>query len=225
MRRLALILALLLLGTVSLPAQVNSPYRYGHRWNIALFGGPLVFGSDCSGEFSSHFMTESLFSPLGGVALGYHFTDGHGMRLFANYSNKTGLLPPEHGFYPYNFRSVQVFGDYLLNMEGLGENYTAFVPQMYVGLGAGYTFGFRTSWMDEELDALLSQRNLVPAFHLGTVLEYGFRNGLGLFFDLGGAFYLDTYNGQAFMGFPFDFEIDAVFGLIYRFKSPRLGLR
>ena len=105
----------------------------------------------------------------------------------------------------------------MVSFEALGEYYTAFNPKLYVGLGATYSFGFLQSWEEGE-GPELSVRNLVPAFRFGTVLEYDFRSGLGLFADFGIPFFLDPYNGLGYSSFPLDFEIDAFLGIIYHFK-------
>lgn len=225
MRKLALVLALLLLGATALPAQVDTPYKYGKRWNIALFGGPAVFASDYTTLLIDHYQSGELFSLMGGAWLGYNITSGHQIRFMANYSRKSGALPLSYGYYPYSFRTTQVYGDYMLNFNGLGEDYWPFSPQLYVGVGVAGSYDFRTSWLDEERDALLTRLNIVPTFHYGVVLEYDFRNGLGLFLDVSMAYYLDTYNGLGYIDFPLDYEIDAAFGLIYHFKTNKKGIR
>ena len=225
MRKFVLLLAFLLLGTTLLPAQVGTAYRYAKRWNISVFGGPSVYVGDFSSQFTKHYMTRELFSPVGGASVGYYFTSGNAMRILANYSKKSAILCPDYGFYPYKFKSVQVFGDYVLNFKGLAEYYTAVNSQGYVGLGGAYTYGFRTSWSDEALDAAIRRPNFVPAFHIGLIVEYVFPNGLGFLFDLCMANYLDPYDGQPYSNFPLDFETDASFGLIYHFKTNKKVLR
>lgn len=221
MRKFALLLALLLLGASTLKAQVNSPYKYGGRLNFVLMGGCSVYDSDFSEEFLYHHMTESFFSFLEEVAVGYNFTDAHEGRLILTSSRKPSLLPPEYGFRPYTFRSVSAFFDYLLNFEAVGEFYGPFSPKMYIGAGASYSDWFRLSWMDDEFDVDLRTRNLVPAFHLGTVLEYNFKNGIGFVFDFGLSYYLDRHNGLFFYSFPLDFELGAALGMIFRLKPSR----
>lgn len=224
MRKFALLLAILFLGTTQLSAQVGTPYKYGHRWDFALMGGPVLFDSDYSDMFIGHYMSPSIFSLVGTAALGYNFTDGHGMRFLANYGRRHGLMPADFGFYPFTFSSVEVFGDYVLNYRGLGEYYTPFCPKMYVGPGMAYSYDFRTSWEPDEypaLDEYLSRSNVVPAFHFGMILEYNFKSGLGIITDIGLLFFMDTYDGLPFISFPVDLEISAMFGLVYHFKRPK----
>ena len=218
MRKFALLLAFLLLGSTLLPAQVSSLYKYGGRWNLTLLAGCSAYDSDFSEEFLYHHMAEEYFSFLEEFAVGYNITDAHEARFIMTSSRKPSILPPEYGFRPYSFRSVNAFFDYLINFEALGEFYGPFSPKMYLGVGASYSDWFRLSWTEDEFEVDLRTRNFVPAFHLGAVLEHNFKNGMGLVFDFGLNYFVDRHNGLYFYSFPLDFEVDASFGLIYRFK-------
>lgn len=221
MRKFALILALLLAGATALHAQVGTPYKYGHRWSIAAFGGSMVFNGDYSTQFVDHHMVEEFFSALGGLALWYNLTDGYELRFSANYSKKAGVVSPDYGFLPYTFRSINGYADFVVNYRGLGEYYTAFIPRLYVGTGLSYTYGFNRSWIDGEDMPVLSEKNYAPSFHLGFQVEYAFPSGFGLIFDMGVASFLDPYNGLAYNDFPIDFEFDTWFGVVYHFKLPK----
>ncbi|MBR6424170.1 MAG: hypothetical protein IKS47_05800 [Bacteroidales bacterium] len=214
-------LALLLSTAVILPAQRGTPFRYGHRWSLGSFGGVELFDDDFSGAFLDHYMAAEFFSPLAGIYLSYNVTDGYELRFSANYSRKSGVVPPQYGFLSYSFRSVNAFADFVTNYRGLGEYFSAFNPKLYIGTGVSYTYDFHKSWIDGEGMPVVRSRNVAPSIHFGMVIEYNFRSGFGLIFDLGLASYLDPYNGLGFISFPFDFEIDNWFGIVYHFKLPQ----
>ena len=222
MRKCVTLAAALLLGTVSLFAQTRlTPYEYGQRWFFAFQGGPLYFNSDYCTRLSKAGRTLELFSIGAGVALGYNISDAHAIRFMGNYSRKTGVceafvfedIEPAP-IYTYKFRSLNFFADHVLNYNALAENFMPFTAKTYAGLGLAYTFDFTEPGHPE---VWLTDPNLVPGLHFGFLLEYDFKDGFGLYTDLGLAFYFDRYNGRERIGFPLDMEIYLQMGLIYNF--------
>lgn len=227
MKKCILLMAALLLCTASLFAQRKTltPYEYGHRWYFAFQGGPLYFGSDYCSQLFKEGRAGELFSIGAGVALGYNITDAHEIRLFGNYSRKTGVCEPFEDpdadpkapkipTYTYKFRSFHVFADHLLNYNALAENNVPFTAKTYAGLGFAYTYDFTEPLHPE---VWVTDPNLVPGFHFGFLLEYDFKDGFGFYSDMGLAFFLDRYNGREFISFPLDMEVGLQLGIIYHF--------
>lgn len=227
MRKCLLLLAALLLYIVPSFSQNKplTPYEYGHRWYFAFQGGPLFFSSDYAGNLFKERRARELFSGGMGLALGYNITNEHEIRFMGNYSRKTGVCEPFDledidpaapaiPTFTYKFRSLNLFVDYILNYNALAENFVPFTGKIYTGIGASYTFDFTDPGHPE---VWLTDPNLVPGFHFGIIAEYDFKDGFGLYTDMGAAFYFERYNGQPPVGFPMDFEALIQFGLIYHF--------
>ena len=224
MRKFILLAAALLFSAVSLFAQLT-PYEYGHRWYFAFQGGPLYFNSDYCSRLSKEGRYGELFTVGAGVAVGYNFDDAHAIRVIGDYARKTGVCeefvfvnadPTDDPIpaYTYKFRSINLFADYVVNYNAMAEYNTPFNAKSYFGLGVGYSFDFTDP---KHPEVILTDPNLVPAFHLGLILEYDFKDSFGLFADLGTAFYFDRYNGRERIGFPLDMDVRFHLGLIYHF--------
>lgn len=223
MRKCFLLMAALLLSAVSLSAQLT-PYEYGHRWYFAFQGGPVYFNSDYSNTLPNSRLLE-LFSIDAAVALGYNLTDAHELRFSGSYGLRTGVCEDFYRddyyddgedvpIYTYRFHSTRLSADYVLNMNALAEYNIAFSTKLYAGLGAALTYDFTEP---EHPEVWVSDPNLTAAIRVGYILEYDFKDGFGLYFDNGLAFFPDRYNGREVIGFPADMEIHAHLGLIYHF--------
>lgn len=217
MKKLAVILGLLLLGATSLSARFyTTPYQFGHRWNIAFQGGALFFVGEYSESYGQNSRGWEQFTWQAGVSLGYSFTNAHEMRINVNYARPNSAGLPYGGFYPYSFRSIHGFVDYLLNFNGLAEEDQGFNPRIYVGLGAAYTW--EPSAFEHPFQEL-REPNIVPAVRLGTVLEYDTTKGVGFFLDLGVEGFTDWYNCQEPVSFPLDIHLKATLGMIIHFPK------
>ena len=227
MKKCILLTAALLLCTASLFAQTKplTPYEYGHRWYFSFQGGGLIFNSDYCSRLFKEGRGHELVSFGAGVALGYNFSDAHGIRVFGNYSRKTGVCEafedpdadPKAApipTYTYRFSSTQLFVDYVLNYNALAENDNPFTAKSYIGPGFAYTFDFTDPGHPE---VWLYDPNLVPCMNMGFIFEYDFKDAFGFFVDLGLSFYAERYNGRVSMGFPVDMESSLQVGLIYNF--------
>ncbi|MCR5710368.1 MAG: hypothetical protein K6G79_07795 [Bacteroidales bacterium] len=182
------------------------------------------------------------FSLEGAAAIGYEFTDALGGRLWVGYGGNRGagntMDTAEHGFYPYNFKSVNGFFDITLDLNGNFGVEHSFRPIFYLGAGLGHTFGFTKPtgygtpanksweagnrfhpWQD------IRENNTVFGFRGGFIAEYDFNKSLGLFADFRGEGYRDQYNGlqptkldqqasEGYAGFPLDLRFSVQLGII-----------
>ena len=220
MKKLAAFLALLILGTTGLSARFyTTPYQFGHRWNIAVQGGPTLFYAENSESYKDNTLGWTIPTWHAAFSIGYNFSNAHELRVSFGYGQNHSALNPYGGFYPFSFRAAHVFADYLLNFNGLGEYDTGFNPRMYAGLGCAYSFGITE--VAEHPFQVTHEPNIVPGIRVGTVLEYDFRSGLGLFADFGVSAYTDWYNGLEPISFPLDVEIKLSLGVIYHFPGAK----
>jgi len=220
-------MAALLLGASSLFAQMT-PYEYGHRWNISVQGGSVLFTGDYSSQLLKQWAFHKMISTGGSMSLGYNVTDAHEVRLTAVYGRRKDVCEPfvftdpetkeiETTTYTYNFRTAQLFVDYVLNYNALAEYNIALNPKSYYGLGAAMSYDFSEPGHPE---VWLSDPNLVPAVRLGFILEYDLPSGLGFLADFGASLYWDRFNGRPRISFPVDMDLILQFGMIYHFQRP-----
>lgn len=229
MRKIAVLLATLLVGASSLSAQ--SPFDYSGRWNVSLSGGMMATVSENTFGYFEHGRGKEIFDLTGAIAIGYDFTGILGMRVQASYGrNASGCNIYQTGdgktIYPYRFQDVAVFADAILNFNALADNYLPFSPKLYGGLGGAYTFGF-TDAKHPKLNPV--PQNIVIGFRAGVIAEWDFLSGLGIFADLGLEAFDDWYNGirpteadhgvvKGYAGFPLDLAAKLQLGVIYHFK-------
>ena len=219
-----------LLAVLMMSAGMVSAQDYGRPdrpFNISLQGGMLFSMGENNFTYRDNGKVADLFGPQGGVAIGYDFTDRFGMRISASYGRNAGAAnhyqTSARGFYPYQFRSVNVFADLLFNLT---LERTGFSPILYAGLGGARTFNFTDShhpWQKT------TDPNTAFGFRGGFIAEYDFTPGFGIYVDLCGEAYLDNYNGlrptsgdqsqveRGYAGFPFDMRALASLGLIFHF--------
>lgn len=247
MKKLVSIFAILLFGAVSVPAQ--NAFVGGHSaWTFAVQGGPLYSINENHFSYRDNGYGAKLFTLQGSAAIGYEFTNALGFRLSVGYGANRGAANTQetsaHGFYPYNFRSVNGFLDATLDLNGNYAIERAFRPRLYVGLGVGHTFGFvkPTEYGSPKTDVGwepdnpfhpwqdITTQNTVFGFRGGFIAEYDFTRHFGIFLDLGGEAYTDQYNGlqptprdqtdfAGYAGFPFDVRLTASFGVLFRINN------
>lgn len=229
MRKLATLTAALVLCCTSLFGQIT-PYEYGKRWNIYLQGGAVYFNSDYSDIFSKRGKLLTPTTLNGALAVGYNISDGHEVRVMASYGRRISICPNYQDnftvydkdgnapLYTYSFGAAQLFVDHVLNYNGLAEYNIPLAPKTYGGVGAACSFDFTDPGQPE---VWLYPVNIVPAFHFGMILEYDFPFGLGVYTDVGLAFFFDRYNGMDVINFPLDMEVGVQFGLVYHFPRAK----
>ena len=221
---IALIAFLLLSGMTDLsakrPINVVSPYQYGHRWYISLQGGPSRGFYENMKSYTDYGRFWQAFSFFGALSVGYHFNDALDFRLSGSYGYNAGAASPTNNFYPYTFHAAEAFADLLFNPNALGENNTPLSPKFYLGLGGAFTHRFSDPGHPYEV---LSQKNLCPGVRAGTMLEYDFESGFGLFADLCAEVFSDWYDGLEPdpQKLRLDTNLRLSFGMIYHFPLPR----
>ena len=145
MKKITLIFAALLIGAATLSAQ--NAFVGGHRaWTFALQGGPMYSVNENGFSYRENGYGGKLFSLQGSAAIGFEFTEALGLRLSVAYGDNRSAANTRqtaaHGFYPYNFRSVNGFLDGTLDLNGNYAVERAFRPRLYAGIGVGHTFHF-----------------------------------------------------------------------------------
>lgn len=231
MRKSATLMVALFLGAVSVFAQDR--YDYSGRWNASVQGGPLFSINENVHSFTGQGNTADLFTGQGSIAVGYDFNKAFGVRGWAGFAQnvsacnyKETVKKGDTTRFPYKFKSINVFADAILNINEWAEEDSFFSPKVYAGFGFARTFNFTDAkhpWQKP------SDPNTSIGFRFGFIGEFDFTNGVGVFVDLCGEAYQDTYNGihpetaahearEGYAGFPLDLRALASFGVIYHFK-------
>lgn len=251
MKKITSFFAALLLGITVLSAQ--NAFVGGHRaWTIAIQGGPLYSVNENGFSYRENGYGGKLFSLQGSAAIGFEFTEALGLRVSVGYGDNRSAANTRqtaaHGFYPYNFRSVNGFLDGTLDLNGNYAVERAFRPRLYAGIGVGHTFHFTKPagygtpkpadnigweadnpfhpWQD------ICEKNTVFGFRAGFIAEYDFTQNFGIFADLCGEAYNDQYNGlqpteqdqqaySGYAGFPLDLRASLSFGVIFRINTTK----
>lgn len=158
MKKITLIFAALLIGAATLSAQ--NAFVGGHRaWTFALQGGPMYSVNENGFSYRENGYGGKLFSLQGSAAIGFEFTEALGLRLSVAYGDNRSAANTRqtaaHGFYPYNFRSVNGFLDGTLDLNGNYAVERAFRPRLYAGIGVGHTFHiYKFRSMREDAEAV-----------------------------------------------------------------------
>ena len=228
MRKIAVILAALLVGVPTLFAQ--GPFDFSGRWNFSVQGGLAVTVSDNVFGYTDSGIFKDLLKLQGAASIGYDFPGGFGIRLsggYAQHASSSNIYetPGDKKVWPFTYQSIFGFADAILNVNGLSENYGPFAPKFYAGIGAAKTYGFTNPNHPFQNP---HDPNFALGFRGGFIAEVDFRSGLGLFADLGIEAYDDWHNGirpsdpdqanvKGYAGFPFDLVGKFSFGVIYHF--------
>lgn len=245
MKKITSLFVVLLFGVTTLSAQ--NAFVGGHQaWTFALQGGPLYSINENGFSYRDNGYGAKLFSWQGAAAVGYEFTNALGGRIWVGYGNNRGAAntmdTAEHGFYPYNFKSVNGFFDVTFDLNGNFAVEQAFRPIFYLGVGVGHTFKFSKPsdygtqpnstwepgnpfhpWQD------IQQKNTTFGFRGGFIAEFDIVPSFGFFADFCGEAYNDQYNGlqptkqdqthfEGYAGFPLDIRLSLSIGIIYRFN-------
>lgn len=246
-------LVLLVTGSV-LHAQGASgvdPYDPSGRLSFSIQGGVIASLSENCFSYNDNGYFSKLFTPGIAAALTYDIDRTYAVRLSVGYGKnmsganvKQTAVRNNNGFWPYGFKSINAFVDGIINFNGLNLVSRGFAPKIYAGLGYGHSFGFwrpEYSMMNDE-DLLeyadkfekyhptqhINESNHTFGFRFGGMLEYDFKSGFGIYADLCGEAYLDTYNGlqpwewdhakgSGYAGFPVDLRGILSLGMLYRF--------
>lgn len=224
MSKLFTTISALFIGALTLSAQSSD--KVEHPFNVSVQGGALVSLNENAFSYRDNGKALNLISPQGSIAIGYDFSYRWGMRISASYGKNASACntveTSGHGFYPYTFKSVNVFADAVLD---LGKKDSFFSPKLYAGLGGAHTFGFTDAghpWQE------VSKKNTVFGFRGGFIAQFDITSHFGMFIDLCGEAYTDKYNGllpneknqkevSGYAGFPLDLRGLASLGVILHF--------
>lgn len=227
MKKILCLGAAILMVASSLHAQSAAAQK--DRFTVSLQGGVLYNLYENEFSYRENDAFGDLFTLEGAVAVGYDISETFGVRLQGAFGKDAGAgnvrETAGNGFYPYNFKNVNVFADAVLNLYGLAGRLTAFRPKLYAGVGFGHTFSFTDPhhpWQK------LTDPNTVFGFRFGAIAEYNLTDHFGLYADLSGEAFTDKYNGlmpndkeqewyEGYGGFPLDLRGILSFGVLYRF--------
>ena len=238
MKKVFTIITILLCAAASGSAQARL-FNFAKNYNVSAFGGMHYNLYENAFSYREHGYGGRLYTSQAGVAFGFDFNEVWGARVVTVMGKNAAACNSRQSgdnFYPYNFQSVDVFGDAIINLKGIDGNLGNFAPKVYAGLGIGHGFDItKGDDSDAEGDvihpwqeAYLTDPNTCFGLRCGVILEYDFVGGTGLFLDLGAEAYTDKYNGlkpfdsenpsRGKAGFPFDLKFNASFGVIHHFK-------
>lgn len=253
MKKLTSIFAILILGVTSVFGQNlgNVPEK---PFRVSLQGGPMYSRNENSFAYEYFASPFDLITWQFSGAVGYDFTNAFGIRASLGYTNNNPAAGNVHQtnigyirndgtddrFFPYTFKSFNGFVDAVLHLKGRYGIRTSFDPQVYAGLGAGYTYNLKASpanefapkndghihpWQYQDI----TDPNFVGGFRLGFIAEYNFTDAIGAFADICGEAYFDRYNGlmptgrfidylRGYAGFPFDLRGHISLGMVFHFS-------
>lgn len=224
-------------------AQNKPVYEKAGNFYVSAQGGALFSYNDNTWTYRDFDKSSNLITPQASVAAGYYFNEAFGARLSVNYGQNKAAYnlkqTADRRFRPYDFNSVSVFADAILDLNGLKDLVRRLSPRIYGGIGLGHSFGFDNNFYYAECtngpdhhpwqEAYLSKSNTVVGFRFGGILEYTLPSGLGFFVDVCGEAYTDRFDGikptsndqdsvsRGYAGFPFDCRGIASFGVSFNF--------
>ena len=237
MKKFFIAVAALALGAGTLFAQnakLEKPFYLGIQ------GGPMFSLSENAFSYRDNGKTKDLFSGQASFVAGYDFTWKTGVRLSVNYAGKNASANnvkqtsgdnPVTGlpFFPYTFKSINTFVDVTHNISNNPES--AFIPKVYAGIGLGHTYDFTDSHHPWQTAYMTSPNNAF-GFRFGFIAEYLLPESIGIYADITGEAYTDTFNGlrpgkeerkgsdrdyEGYPGFPLDLRGLCSFGVAFHF--------
>lgn len=219
----------ILLGCTLASAQHPKHIHEG-RFYVGAQLGPMLNLYENHFSYKENGKTLGLITYQAGLVGGYDVNDIFGLRLSVSYAKNAGACNTRntsaHGFYPYNFSSINAFADAILDLYGLSDLSTFFRIKLYGGMGVGHSFHMTESnhpWQK------VTDPNTVFGFRFGGIVEYNFTDHFGIYGDLCGEAYTDKYNGlmpsaeeqasdyEGYGGFPLDLRGLLSVGVLYRF--------
>jgi len=224
MHRLVSFLAVSVLSVLTLAAQPAG--KPAHTFNIGVQGGAALSLNENAFTYRDNDKGADLFNGKGDIMLGYTFSGVFAMRLAASFGKNSGACNTEQtsgdGFYPYHFKSVNVFADAILN---LSRSWEGFSPLLYAGIGGARSFGFSDAahpWQS------VSNNNNALGFRLGFIAQYNISSAFSIYADFCGEAYSDKYDGlkphkkdqqeiEGYGGFPLDLRGVISLGIVFHY--------
>lgn len=241
MRKLVYILALALVpGLLAPGSRALAQQRPEHPWGFGVRGGVIANAHENVRSYFNH--GRAIDAVTSGFALDgmYDFTKLFGMRLSLSWGKNAGAANSQEaggGFYPYLFRSINVFADAMIHF---GTPEDAFSSRIYGGLGYAYTYGLIEELKDGVTDwphpwatpessiPMATEPNSVFGFRVGYLGEWHITREVGILVEACGEFYSDMYDClkpawdehapyRGYAGFPFDMRFILSLGIAYHF--------
>ena len=212
-----------------------------HQWGVSVRGGVIANIHENVRSYFRHSVPLTIITSGFSVDGVYNFTDLFEMRLSASVARNAGACNSQEvggGFYPYNFRSINVFMDQMLHF---GTSEDAFSSRIYGGVGYAHTYGLVeemrvgvTDWphpWEKDTGQKLphtNEPNNVFGFRVGYLGEWHITPEVGVLIDACGEFYTDRYDClmphindhepyRGYAGFPFDMRVIVSLGFAYHF--------
>ena len=230
----SLLLLLLVPGLRSRAQRLETP------WGFAVRGQVVGHLHENVRSYFNHQRFGDIFTSGFAVDGMYDFSQLYGVRVSASMGRNAGACNSQEaggGFYPYLFRSVNLFADAMLHF---GTPYDAFSSRIYAGLGYAHTFDLIeevkegvTNWphpwaSPEKSLPHTKEPNDVFGFRVGYLGEWHVTPEVGILIDACGEFYTDTYDClmpswgehdpyRGYAGFPFDMRFIVSLGIAYHF--------
>lgn len=226
---------LLLMAVLPLQAQANAEDTSSERPSKPIFvglqGSALMSVNENVFTYTDNKRVSDLLTGQVGLQLGFYFTNRISMRL-AGYVGKNAsacnsLQTAGQGFYPYKFKSTNVFLDVAVDFFSRGDRAPrhSFYPRLYAGVGYAHTYDFTDSghpWQK------VSTSNSEFGGRAGFIGEFAVSRMTSFYFDLCAEGYGDMYNGlqpseadqrerQGYAGLPLDLRFVASLGLMFHF--------
>lgn len=214
--------------------------QQGAPWGFAVRGNVVANLHENVRSYFNHGRAADIVTSGFSVDGMYDFSRLFAMRLSASMGKNAGACNSQEaggGFYPYTFRSINVFADAMLHF---GTPCDAFSSRIYAGLGFAHTYDL----IEEEKDGVTSwphpwatsemslphtkEPNNVYGFRVGYLGEWHVTPEVGILVDACGEFYTDTYDClmpawdehqpyRGYAGFPFDMRFTLSLGIAYHF--------
>lgn len=219
----------LCLVSIALGAQSKFDNRPDRPFFVSVQGGLLVSVNENAFSYVNSGRFADLITAQGSAQVGVYISDHFLTRISVGYGGNASAANTEdtaaRGFYPYRFKSVNLFWDFGFDFLNRNTTSSIFLPRIYLGLGYAHTFGFTDSGHPWQT---IKGNNNAFGFRLGFMGEFQLSPVFSVILDLAGEAYGDWYNGlqpsasdqklkDGYAGFPFDLRACASAGVLFHF--------
>ncbi len=206
--------------------QTGSDKRVLHRyhlldnWYIGIQGGGLYNWGSNQKEYS--FFRH--LRPAAAIQVGKWWSPSIGMRAQAIYGFNRGVSNTTD-FKSFNFQSVSLYGDGLLNLTNMWLGYEEdrfFNLIFFGGIGGEQTFSFsRRPWNIVE-DGFKREHNTLLGLRTGLIATFRLSKALDLTFEASNSWTDDSFDGVE-SSKRWDGHANVFLGVNYRFRNPSDG--
>lgn len=218
----------ILLACCSFLAAGQPAEKPEHPFSVFIQGGPVYNLYENAFSFWDNGKAWDLLTSQIVAGVGYDFSSYWGLRLQVGYGSDKGGCNVQQtsarGFYPYSFKHWNSFLDVMMVPFGRKDGYARFITKLFAGVGLAHTFGFTDSGHPWQVPV---GKNTAFGFRGGIIEEFAVTPWFGIYVDICGEAYTDSYNGlnpsaekenyQGYPGFPLDLRGSISLGTILRF--------